>query len=113
MLAEIPRLIFSRRLLQVDAGRDASQYHFMRRHFLVRRKSEWLTLVTAAFSHMSFSHLLFNMFALCSFGPAMVAEIGAARFFALYFGSAVTSNAVHCEMSYNAALGASGAPICF
>ena len=42
-------------------------------------------IVTYMFLHGGWSHILFNMFALFSFGPILEYSIGAKRFFNLYF----------------------------
>lgn len=44
-------------------------------------------LVTHMFAHASFSHILFNMFALWNFGNIIEQVLGSKRFFTLYFVS--------------------------
>lgn len=65
------------------------------------------TLVTAMFLHGSFSHLLFNMYALLLFGPLVERKIGVKRFLVLYFVSGIVASLA--ALYYPSALGASGA----
>lgn len=46
-------------------------------------------LVRSTFTHIGFTHLLFNMFTLHSFGISLVHLIGPSRFLGLYFASGV------------------------
>ena len=65
------------------------------------------TLITAMFLHGSFSHLLFNMYALLLFGPLVERKIGKKRFLILYFVAGLVAS--FAALYYPAALGASGA----
>ena len=65
------------------------------------------TLITAMFLHGSFSHLLFNMYALLLFGPLIERKIGKKRFLILYFVAGFFASLA--ALYYPAALGASGA----
>lgn len=65
------------------------------------------TLITAMFLHGSFSHLLFNMYALLLFGPLVERKIGKKRFLILYFVAGLIAS--FAALYYPAALGASGA----
>jgi membrane associated rhomboid family serine protease len=93
--------------------------------------NRYWTLITSAFSHKDFSHILFNMFALNTFGSVLCVAggvgVGAPHVAALFLGSALagsaaflyqkkpqidrrwTSYAQHGLASSPAALGASGA----
>ena len=67
-------------------------------------------MLTAAFMHASILHVLFNMFSLFIFGPAIEATVGRVRFIVLYllaaFGGSV---AVAVLAPSQAVVGASGA----
>lgn len=69
-------------------------------------------LVSAAFLHVSWSHLFFNMLTLYLFGYAVVQSLGDGRFLLLYFGSLLLGNLFaafyHRKASHYAAVGASG-----
>ncbi len=69
-------------------------------------------LLTAAFLHVSWAHLFFNMFTLYLFGYAVVDSLGTSAFVMLYFGSLLLGNLFaayfHRNDSYYAAVGASG-----
>lgn len=67
------------------------------------------TFFTSMFSHASFTHILFNMFALWLFGPRVEARLGSGKFLGLYLVSGIVGNLgafLNPTVSY---LGASGA----
>ncbi|RLV90237.1 Rhomboid protein 1 mitochondrial [Spathaspora sp. JA1] len=92
--------------------RYTMQYGIM---FKDNLQSVW-TMLGSAFSHQSFYHLLFNMFALQSFGSTLCTVLGATNFTILYLNSAVISSfaalaiptLMRSSLSF-ATLGASGA----
>lgn len=65
------------------------------------------TLITTMFLHGSFSHLLFNMYALLIFGPLVERKVGKTRFLLLYFLAGLVASLA--ALYYPSALGASGA----
>ena len=95
----------------VEAGRDRGAVRDMYRRFSVYPGSQPYTLLTAAFSHQQFMHLLFNMFVFHSFAPVVCAQFASGASFAAYYcAAAVVSNAVQRFMAPSAvSLGASGA----
>lgn len=71
-----------------------------------------LPFLTYAFLHGGWLHILFNMWFLWIFGPAMEARVGRGWFLALYVAGAVVAGAAHVAMYPGTAqpvLGASGA----
>jgi membrane associated rhomboid family serine protease len=96
-----------------DAG-----YALMDANFLVSVESVvhlrlW-TLLTAEFSHVEATHLIFNMLALWVFGRDVEAVIGTARFLGVYLFAGVVASIAYVLWaialgSPNPALGASGA----
>jgi membrane associated rhomboid family serine protease len=69
-------------------------------------------LITDAFLHGGWLHIIFNMWFLWIFGPAMEARFGRVLFLVLYFGGALVASAVHIVTHPNSVepvLGASGA----
>ncbi len=71
-----------------------------------------LPLLTDAFLHGGWLHIIFNMWFLWIFGPAMEARFGRLGFVALYLGGALAASAVHVVThpdSPDPVLGASGA----
>lgn len=69
-------------------------------------------LITSAFLHGGWMHIIFNMWFLWIFGPAMEARFGRFCFLVLYFGGALCASLVHIAThpdSANPVLGASGA----
>lgn len=72
---------------------------------------EWWRIITAAFLHSrdSVLHIVFNMYALYLFGPALERQLGAVSFLGLYLTSAAAGGALFQFLSEGAAVGASGA----
>lgn len=68
-------------------------------------------MLTAAFLHEGFLHILFNMYALYLFGPMLERALGVSRFVAMYFTTAIASSVfVYFLTAPNAlTIGASGA----
>lgn len=93
---------------------------FMNDNFLVSwtrlLEGRYWTLLTSAFSHNMFLHILLNMFVLNSFGPIIERTIGSKRFLGFYliagmigsFGHTVVSRFILDKPDLSA-LGASGA----
>lgn len=74
------------------------------------------TLVTSAFSHHSFFHLLINMYVLQGFGYALKSVLGRSRFLFFYLLAGISGSFMHALLSATLiktpelpALGASGA----
>ena len=74
-------------------------------------RSEWWRLITAMFVHIGPLHLLFNMYALGIFGPAIESRYGRARFLAMYFSAGFLGSAASLLFTSgnNVRAGASGA----
>jgi membrane associated rhomboid family serine protease len=83
------------------------------------RHREWYRIVTHAFIHADWMHLIFNMVALWSFGAAIFEAMGrmtlipSVHFFVMYFGailfSSISDLVKHRKDQSYATLGASGA----
>jgi membrane associated rhomboid family serine protease len=74
--------------------------------------NDFWPLITDAFLHGGWLHIIFNMWFLWIFGPAMEARFGRFWFLVLYFGGAIAANYVHIVThpdSTEPVLGASGA----
>ncbi len=74
-------------------------------------EGQWYRLLTAAFLHAGWFHLLSNMFALVMVGPQLEAALGRTRFLTLYVLSAVGGSTLSYLVSAPGTLGvgASGA----
>ena len=74
-------------------------------------RDEWWRLITAMFVHINTLHLLFNMWALTLFGPAIETRYGRLRYLLLYLTAGFIGNAVslHFGPSPSVGAGASGA----
>ncbi|KAG0295118.1 hypothetical protein BGZ96_012505 [Linnemannia gamsii] len=75
---------------------DGRLYMFMFRHFTdslqnLKEGRVW-TLVTSAFSHKEWYHILLNTMVLLSFGDPVWRLLGTRRFLAVYLGSAITAS---------------------
>lgn len=92
----------------------------------VINKGRWYTMLTSAFTHISFWHFLANSLAILSFSPPLIQLLGARSFLRWYFTAAVVSSGAFVaqraalmsrepsrekrqELSENALVGASGA----
>ncbi len=74
--------------------------------------SNFLPMLTDMFMHGGWMHLLFNMWFLWIFGPAMEKRFGSLGFIALYVAGGLTANVVHIAThidSTEPVIGASGA----
>ena len=74
---------------------------------------QYLRIVSSGFLHVDWGHLLFNMFALYSFGELLFQLVGPLEFFVIYFVSLVGGNLlsliINRHKSHYSAVGASGA----
>lgn len=68
-----------------------------------------LRLISSAFLHGGFLHLLFNMYALFIIGTQVENYIGKGKFIFIYLMSAISGNLMSCVFSTNVSVGASGA----
>jgi rhomboid protease GluP len=73
------------------------------------RAGQYWRLVTPVFLHGSILHIVFNMYALYSFGPTLERYFGSFRFLALYFLSGFAGNIASFVFSPAASLGSSTA----
>lgn len=77
---------------------------------LVRR--QWERLVTSAFLHADWMHLLFNMLTFYFFAPSLIGYLGSFRFLLIYFGAILGGSLLSLYMyrknPYYSAIGASG-----
>jgi membrane associated rhomboid family serine protease len=98
------------RALQSGDPRRAESFLFI--PYQVARGENGLGMLLAHFAHGSFGHLLFNMFALYSFGAPVLAALGPARFLLVYLvaglGSDLIVFALHKDDPTYRCLGASG-----
>ncbi len=60
----------------------------------------WWQVVSYMFLHANFSHILFNMFALVSFGTVLEREWGAARFLVFYFVCGIGAGLVQLGVAW-------------
>lgn len=78
----------------------------------IRHDKQYRRLLSSAFLHADWTHLLFNMITLYFFSPYIVAVYGIFLFLLLYFGSVLAGNLFSLFLYQNrpsyAAIGASG-----
>ena len=70
------------------------------------------TLITSIFLHGGVLHLVFNMWTLWVFGPALEDRLGSLRFALLYFAAGLAAGMLHVVFNFSSAvptIGASGA----
>ena len=70
---------------------------------------EWYQLLTSAFLHAGWMHIISNMIVLAALGPNVEDKLGHFGFGVLYVTGAAASGFVHIISSENPAVGASGA----
>ncbi len=77
------------------------------------KRGEKIRMLTSAFLHVDFIHLLLNMYVLYIFAPIIILKLGIVKFLILYFGSLLAGNILtlsyHKKELYYSAVGASGA----
>ncbi|KAF9287678.1 hypothetical protein BGZ68_001476 [Mortierella alpina] len=76
--------------------RDGRLYYFMYRNFTdtaqnLKEGRVW-TLVTSAFSHKEWYHIILNTMVLLSFGDPVWRMLGTRKFLAVYLGSAISAS---------------------
>lgn len=98
------------RALQEEGGARASRFLFVPHQ--VAQGENGLGMLLAHFAHGGFFHLLFNMYALYSFGAPVLTALGPAQFLALYVAAGLGSDlivfALHKDDPSYRCLGASG-----
>lgn len=72
-------------------------------------EGEVYRLMTSAFLHGDFTHILFNMYALFALGKMVEEAMGTVRFLAIYFVSALGGGLMSFFFTPNISVGASGA----
>lgn len=74
---------------------------------------QYKRIISSGFLHVDWTHLLFNMFALYSFGQLLLQLVGPIQFFIIYFvsliGGGLLSLFINRKKNYYSAVGASGA----
>lgn len=95
--------------LSVRSGSPIDFIRLMESYAVVRDGFEWHQLLTSAFLHGGWMHLIFNMIVLMALGPNVEDKLGHIGFGLLYIAGAAASGGAHIVMSQNPAIGASGA----
>ncbi len=77
------------------------------------RRGEKLRIVSSAFLHVDYLHLILNMYVLYVFAPQLIINLGVIKFLIIYFGSLLAGSfytlSFHKNELYYSAVGASGA----
>lgn len=94
-------------LLQGLYGYDLL-YRFAVNGSLVRA-GQYYRLITGAFFHVDFIHLLFNMYALYIIGSQIESYLGKVKYLGIYFVSALTGSLLSIITNTGFSVGASGA----
>ncbi|EOD47896.1 Peptidase S54 rhomboid [Neofusicoccum parvum] len=89
----------SRRIAQYVHLDKRQLFNDLYTHFVFKtddpQRGRWWTTLTAAFSHKDLAHFVFNMFALKSFGEAIIAycpRMGPSSFLTLYLGAGLAGS---------------------
>jgi len=76
-------------------------------------RGEKIRMLTSAFLHVDYLHLILNMYVLYIFAPIIITNLGVFNFVIIYFGSLFAGNLLslsyHKSELYYSAVGASGA----
>lgn len=93
------------------AGPGTATFENMAQNNFAVAQGQWWLIFTAALLHGSFSHILFNMWALWVLGPQVERGVGAGPYLALYVAAAGVGGAVayHFGGAFDVGVGASGA----
>lgn len=77
------------------------------------QRGEKYRMVTSAFLHVDYLHLILNMYVLYIFAPQLIVILGVVKFLIIYFGSLLAGSlftmSFHKNELYYSAVGASGA----
>ena len=77
------------------------------------KRGEQIRMLTSAFLHVDYMHLILNMYVLYIFAPIIIIKLGVIKFVILYVGSLIAGNVLtlsyHKNELYYSAVGASGA----
>lgn len=77
------------------------------------RRGEKLRIISSAFLHVDYLHLILNMYVLYVFAPQLIINLGVIKFLIIYFGSLLAGSfytlSFHKNELYYSAVGASGA----
>jgi membrane associated rhomboid family serine protease len=77
------------------------------------KRGEKIRIVSSAFLHVDYLHLILNMYVLYIFAPQLILNLGVVKFLIIYFGSLFAGNlftlSFHKNELYYSAVGASGA----
>lgn len=77
------------------------------------KRGEKIRMVSSAFLHVDYMHLILNMYVLYIFAPQLIFNFGVVKFLIIYIGSLLAGNVytlyMHKNELYYSAVGASGA----
>lgn len=107
-LIAVNTLIFLGMLMLDRSGGYAAEDVY-RRFAVANEGFVWYQLISSAFLHGGWMHIIGNMIVLAALGPNVEDKMGHAGFGLLYLVSAVASGLAHILFSDNPAVGASGA----
>lgn len=77
------------------------------------KRGEKIRIISSAFLHVDYLHLILNMYVLYVFAPQLIINLGVIKFLIIYFGSLLAGSfytlSFHKNELYYSAVGASGA----
>jgi len=77
------------------------------------KRGEKVRMISSAFLHVDYLHLILNMYVLYIFAPQLINSLGVIKFLIIYFGSLLAGSlytlSFHKDELYYSAVGASGA----
>lgn len=108
-LIVVNTLIFLGMQVFLESRGESAVGRFYMEYAVVRDGFEWHQLLTSAFLHGGWMHLIGNMLVLAALGPNVEDKMGHLGFGALYVVAAAASGWAHILFSDHPAVGASGA----
>lgn len=106
-------LIISNALVSIKGFSDRIFFDKYKFQIGAINRGEKYRMVTSAFLHVDYLHLILNMYVLYIFSGMLINRLGEWKFLVLYFGSllagSILTQAYHKKELYYSAVGASGA----
>jgi len=100
-------------LISIQGFNNPTFFHKYKFNVAAIRSGEQIRMLSSAFLHADFTHLLFNMLTLYFFADVVIFQVGAIKFIILYVVSLLAGNMLsfyfHKNEPHYSAIGASGA----
>ncbi|SNR72902.1 Membrane associated serine protease, rhomboid family [Lutibacter agarilyticus] len=106
-------IIITNVLISIKGFSDRSFFDKYKFQIGAIKRGEKIRIVSSAFLHVDYLHLILNMYVLYIFAPQLIQNLGVIKFLIIYVGSLFTGSlftlSFHKNELYYSAVGASGA----